>query len=50
MDTLLHGTKLVNTKGETIDGGDVGQTGLLALYFAVRSCLFSLELASALQC
>jgi hypothetical protein len=39
VDALLQGTKLVNATGETIDGGDIGQSGLLALYFAVRSCL-----------
>ncbi|ETI33688.1 hypothetical protein F441_19476 [Phytophthora nicotianae CJ01A1] len=37
-DALLHGTTLVNAKGETIDGGDVGKTGLLALYFAANWC------------
>ncbi|KAL4085687.1 hypothetical protein PRIC1_015023 [Phytophthora ramorum] len=37
-DALLHGTKLVNANGETIDGGGLGQTGLLALYFAASWC------------
>ncbi|KAG7387546.1 hypothetical protein PHYPSEUDO_013940 [Phytophthora pseudosyringae] len=37
-DALLHGTKLVNAKGEAIDGGDVGKPGLLALYFAANWC------------
>ncbi|KAG7388748.1 hypothetical protein PHYBOEH_007701 [Phytophthora boehmeriae] len=37
-DSLLRGTKLVNAKGDTIDGCDVGQTGLLALYFAADWC------------
>ncbi|RLN91415.1 hypothetical protein BBJ28_00006104 [Nothophytophthora sp. Chile5] len=37
-EALLHGTPLVNAKGETIDGGDVGQAGLLALYFAADWC------------
>eukprot|EP00644_Phytophthora_capsici_P016119 jgi/Phyca11/528286/estExt2_fgenesh1_pm.C_PHYCAscaffold_280048 len=36
--TLLHGVKLVNAEGETIDGGGIGQTGLLALYFAANWC------------
>ncbi|KAG2778377.1 hypothetical protein PC129_g7789 [Phytophthora cactorum] len=38
VDALLLNTTLVNTKGETIDGGDVGKTGLLALYFAANWC------------
>lgn len=35
---LLQGTKLVNAKGETVDGEAVGANGLLALYFAAEWC------------
>lgn len=35
---LLQGTKLVNAKGETVDGEAVGTNGLLALYFAAEWC------------
>ncbi|KAG3112839.1 hypothetical protein PI124_g1233 [Phytophthora idaei] len=35
---LLLNTTLVNAKGETIDGSDVGKTGLLVLYFAANWC------------
>ncbi|KAE8912798.1 hypothetical protein PF005_g12981 [Phytophthora fragariae] len=38
VSALLQGTKLVNAKGETMDGGDVGQSGLVALYFAANWC------------
>ncbi|KAG6585010.1 Nucleoredoxin protein 2 [Phytophthora cinnamomi] len=38
VNALLHGTKLVNAKGEAVDGSDVGQSGLLALYFAANWC------------
>ncbi|OWZ22314.1 hypothetical protein PHMEG_0003006 [Phytophthora megakarya] len=38
---LLHGTKLVNAKGKTIDGGDVVKTRLLALRTGAQTAALS---------